>query len=182
VTASIAQVNKRTKTNIFIWFLLIVLSLIYWGSSQRRKSLTNIQVSGTPENGIDECPNLDVLWSHVYHPGRLDLQKRCLKVTGEIVDVKTEADGDWHIQLRLDDGQTELLNEGNFSKQHGNLVVEPICESRVKQEDAQQPCGNLHYGITRFRKGTHVVVVGSYVHDQEHGWMEIHPVSSITEQ
>jgi hypothetical protein len=174
-------VTKRTKSNIFIWFLLIVLSLIFWGSSQRGKSPTN-RVSSLQENVIDECPNLDVLWSHVYHPGRLDVQKRCLKVTGEIVDVKTEADGDWHIQLKLDDGQAELLNEGNFSKQHGNLVVEPICESPVKQEDAQQPCGDLHYGITRFRKGTHVVVVGSYVHDQEHGWMEIHPVSSITEQ
>jgi hypothetical protein len=176
------QVTKRAKTNLLIWCGLIVLALIIWSSSQHRKASTSTQTTSTPTDIREECPNLDALWSHVYHPGRLEIQKRCLKVTGEIVRVKTEADGDWHIQLKLDDGQAQLLNEGNLSIQHGNLVVEPICESAVKQEDAQQPCGDLHYNIPRFRKGTHVTVTGSYVHDREHGWMEIHPVSTMMEQ
>lgn len=174
--------TKRTKINLLIWLLLIVLALIIWVSSQPKKSSTNTQLSSTLSDTTDECPNLDALWFHVYHPGRLEVQKRCLKVMGEIVHVKTEVDGDWHIQLKLDDGQSNLLNEGNLSIQHGNLVVEPICESPVKQEDAQQPCGDLHYGITHFRKGTHVVVTGSYVRDKEHGWMEIHPVSTMVEE
>lgn len=65
--------------------------------------------------------------------------------------------------------------------QGGDLVVEPICEHRVTQPDAITSCENFSGGVVRPRKGQHVRVAGSYVHDTEggHGWMEIHPAVII---
>jgi hypothetical protein len=118
------------------------------------------------------------LWRHVYNPGRLEVVEKCTSVTGTILDWRVEKDGDYHILLRLDAGQSHLLNGKNRERQHGCLVLEPICKRDVTQLDAIQACE----GAPQVRvpeKGSHVRVWGSYVHDAEggHGWMEMHPVS-----
>jgi hypothetical protein len=73
-----------------------------------------------------------------------------------------------------------LLNARNRNPQKSCLVVEVICKGPVKQTDAVQPC----LGATKVKvppKGSRVSVVGPYVKDTEggHGWMELHPVTSI---
>ncbi len=128
-----------------------------------------------------QCRGIRFLWTHVYNPQRLEVRKLCAAVTGVVVKSLGESDGDLHIRLKLDSQFTSLLNDGNRTHQGGNLVVEPICDHNVIQPDAIASCATFHSRIPHFRAGTYVVVVGSYVLDHEHGWMEIHPVVRITE-
>jgi hypothetical protein len=121
------------------------------------------------------------LWDHVYHPARLVKLHDCMTVTGTIVLKRPEKDGDIHIQLKLDKKFLPLLNATNKSRQGGNLVLEPICVGNVTQADAIQPCQGLTNQVAIPKKGDHVAVTGTFVHDIEggHGWMEIHPVTKI---
>src|SRR5437660_88399 len=86
------------------------------------------------------------LEAHVYHPNRLAVAKACMQVRGTILDMRVEADGDYHILLALDatqpDGETgaSLLNPRNTTAQRGCLIVEPICKGPVTQLDAIGPC------------------------------------------
>ena len=126
--------------------------------------------------GCDES-----LWEHVYHPQRLKKVDPCIQVTGIIHHVKHEPDGDAHIQLTLDAQYEGLLNDDNKSHQASCLVLEPICQYPVTQFDAIEACRDFHSDVEVPGKGAHVRVKGTYVWDSEaaHGWMEIHPVTSI---
>jgi hypothetical protein len=133
-------------------------------------------------NSLMAQPNCSAtLWSHVYHPNRFTLWKKCTSVTGVIMHLKKEADGDYHIQLKLDPGQPRFLNQRNMDIQKGCLVLEIICFNKVTQVDAIQPCKRCSRNITVPGRGDHVKVTGSFVKDLErnHGWNEIHPVSLI---
>lgn len=99
------------------------------------------------------------LWDHVYHPERLQIIDRCKTVLGIIESNTAEADGDYHIKLKLDPQFSNLINSANVNGQFGDMVVEPIHISYV---------------------GSHVNVTGSYVLDNQHGgWVEIHPVINM---
>lgn len=121
------------------------------------------------------------LWDHVYHKARLHVIQPCVEVTGTIRHAKKEADGDDHIQLTVDSPFDELLNGRNKSAQSNSLVVEPVCQGPVTQADAIVACRDFHSPVTVPLSGLKVKVVGSLVYDAEanHGWMEIHPVTSI---
>ena len=124
------------------------------------------------------------LWKHVYKPARLVVVEPCISVAGTIHHTKREADGDDHIQLTLDSQYAGLLNDKNNTVQAASLVIEPICQWPAIQPDAIKPCRDFHSGVDIPQKDKHVKVLGSYVLDSEidHGWMEIHPVTSITEE
>lgn len=124
------------------------------------------------------------LWAHVYHKARLRVVAQCIAVTGVIRHIKSEADGDDHIQLTLDPQFSRLLNARNKSAQSNSLVVEPVCQGLCTQPDALASCRDFHSPVTVPADGTKVRIVGSFVLDGEanHGWMEIHPVSSIEAQ
>jgi hypothetical protein len=90
-----------------------------------------------------------LLWTHVYHPGRLIVKQQCTAVTGTIVDatngkksdgVRHEADGDTHGWLKLDSEFENLLNAGNLSAEDGNLVFEVVCKFPVTQAHAKAAC------------------------------------------
>jgi len=104
-------------------------------------------------------------------------------VTGTIETALKEADGDFHIRLRLDPEFSSMLNAKNRSGQHGALVVEPVCMNPVKQKDTKNEhvCDGFSQDVySPDMRGAHVRVTGAYVTDMEHGWNEIHPVTSIT--
>jgi len=95
----------------------------------------------------------------VYHPQRLRVRSRCRLVTGTVTQVRFEDfDGDVHIDLRPDDPR--VVNKGN-DQIGGNLVVEIIPQDRALV-GVPQP-------------GARVTVVGPWVEDSKHGWLEIHP-------
>ncbi|MDO8600755.1 MAG: hypothetical protein Q7R73_04095 [bacterium] len=151
-------------------FLLVLLLFMLWRGGRLSTSSKLREVN----------PVCDAtLWNHVYHPSRLEVKDPCIRVTGVIQKIRVEKDGDYHVELRLDPAYRHLLNDANSKNQRGNLVVEPICQRKVTQENAKEACR----GFNKFMKippvGTRVTVEGSYVLDTHHGWMEIHPATRI---
>ena len=122
------------------------------------------------------------LLTHVYHPTRLKMIAPCIEVTGTIHHTKPEADGDDHIQLRVDPQFADLLNDKNKTVQANSLIIEPVCQGPVTQQDAISACRDFHSPVTVPASGTKVRVLGRFVLDTEaaHGWTEIHPVTSVT--
>lgn len=145
------------------------------------------RLSGAPtEPTCDES-----LWKHVYHgtfpapKDRLRVIKDCTTVTGTLYYLGKEADGDTHMRLALDSQFADLINQKNSDGEDGMLVVESICEKKPTQKDtvAEGVCKNFSQHLyKKGLKGKHVAVTGAYVEDEEeqHGWREIHPVTSIT--
>lgn len=121
---------------------------------------------------------------HVYNPDRLHLLAACIRVAGTIELERAEADGDYHVRLRLDPGQTcagqPCLDADNTSQQAGDLVLEPVCENPITQADAVAACASYHNPLVLPPVGTHVEVMGPFVLDADHGWNEIHPLESVT--
>ena len=97
------------------------------------------------------------------------------------MDARPEADGDWHIQLDLDSEYRSLLNEKNLERQHGCLILEPMCSNRVSQRDTIEEgvCDGFSQDFTTDAIGHRVTATGAYVLDRQHGWTELHPVTSI---
>ncbi|MDE3192972.1 MAG: hypothetical protein KGN00_04720 [Chloroflexota bacterium] len=116
---------------------------------------------------------------HVYNPYRLVVQDPCKTAAGIVTFTRREADGDWHIGLSLDAGQESLLNAKNLTDEQGDLVVEVICALPITQADAVSACSGYANTIPIPTVGSHISVVGPYVLDADHGWMEIHPVWSL---
>jgi hypothetical protein len=139
--------------------------------------LTSARLSTAMSHSSNTCDQS--IWDHIYHPSRLQVNDPCITVTGVIKSIKQERDGDLHVRVQLDPEFTNLLNDGNVAGQFGNLVVEPVCQGPVTQPDAVAACENFHQDINVPPVGTHVTVTGTYVLDLQHGWMEIHPVTTI---
>jgi hypothetical protein len=143
----------------------------------------------TPSQDNQRAASCDTsLWAHVYHgrfpsaEDRLQVINPCLSITGTIVNARPEADGDWHILLDLDTENRPLLNQANLDKQQGYLILEPMCSSHVSQTDTIEEgvCHGFSQDIfTAALIGHRVVATGAYVIDRQHGWAELHPVTSI---
>jgi hypothetical protein len=119
------------------------------------------------------------LWQYVYHPARLQVLNPCTSVTGAVDEVRNEPDGDFHIRFRLDPQFASLLNQMNISGQQGDLVLEPICQGKVTQPDAVQPCKPCAGPHFQPQVGQRYLVWGAHVNDSVHGWNELHPVTSM---
>jgi len=128
------------------------------------------------------------LWDHVYHgkfstaQDRLKTIQNCVAVTGTVVSAAKEKDGDYHIRLKVDPQFKKLLNAKNQTAEAGFLVVEPMCTHKVTQQDTIDEGACNSFKQTIFKPSMlnkPVSVTGTYVQDQEHGWREIHPVTSI---
>lgn len=183
------------------FFFLLSLSLLYFAncSNHHRKDRNKRDTSNVRKEYLDSTKiSIDTahsatntktrnntgvcdpaLWDHVYHKDRLQVVYDCYTVTGTIEKIRKEKDGDDHILLHLDAGQESLLNEKNITEQHGDLVLEPIYVHPPKQADAIACYDGYTNHVMIPSVGDHVSVMGSYVKDTEHGWMEIHPVTSI---
>jgi hypothetical protein len=123
------------------------------------------------------------LMKHVFHPSRLIIKKGCITVKGTIRSEKDKPDGDMHVLVQLDPGQaTDLVNAKNLSRQHGFLIVEVICQRPSSQSSAERACRDFKQNIKIPPIGTHVSITGVHVLDKDHGWLEIHPVTSIKVQ
>ncbi len=122
----------------------------------------------------------EALWQHIYNPQRLKRISDCVTITGTIAAIRKEADGDYHILLSVDGQFTNMINQRNIDAQHGDLVLEPVCQNRVTQEDAKSACDAFSYPIAIPAVGQRVSVTGDYVLDADHGWNELHPVYSFS--
>ena len=116
--------------------------------------------------------------AHVYSPDRLRLLAACVTVTGVIDVIRNEKDGDLHVLLRLDPGEEKYINAKN-AQELGDLVLEPVCVDRPTQADAVSACTGYSNPLSIPPVGSHISVTGPWVLDLDHGWLEIHPVSSV---
>ena len=134
-----------------------------------------------PQQPVDVANQCDQsLWNHVYNPKRLQIVDPCKTVSGVIEAIRVEKDGDYHVLLKLDKEYQNIVNSANIKDQKGDLVLEPICQNPVVQQDAIFACQNFIGTVKVPPVGTHVRVTGTYVLDHEHGgWAEIHPVTRI---
>lgn len=159
-------------------------SLKYYASTEgdifvEPSQISPINTTTTQIPSLTQCDTS--LWDHIYHPNRLQIVQQCITVSGMIEKSISEKDGDYHIRVKLDPQYSNLINSVNNDKQHGDLVVEPICQHTVTQADAISACQNFNGHVNIPPVGTRVKITGSYVLDLQHGgWAEIHPVTSIT--
>lgn len=150
------------------------------GSSSPQVSSAPAIANNDNSSSLGQCDQS--LWDHVYNPQRLQVVEPCKTVSGVIESIRVEQDGDYHVRLKMDPEFASLVNSANVNGQLGDLVVEPICQNPVIQQDAISACQDFHQDLNIPQIGTHVEVTGSYVLDNEHGgWAEIHPVTSISE-
>ena len=164
---------KRARA-ILVFLIVGVCTLVVY------RALHPPQISEPPESSQSTAVKCDQsLWEYVYHPGRLQILEPCISVIGTVDEVRKESDGDVHILFRLDQEFESLLNEKNLLRQHGDLVLEPICQGTVRQADAAEPCSRYNGPYFEPEVGQRYQVWGTYVHDADHGWNELHPVSSM---
>lgn len=170
------------KTLIFLVSLLLLSACAFTNDPYKYNTYPCGHLNcGTLAVINESACNAD-LWNHVYNPQRLTIINPCIAVEGTIRLIRTEKDGDLHIQLIPDSQYANLINNVNIEKQNSSLVLEPICVKTVSQEDAIAACTNFTYPIDLPKIGEHVTVIGSYVLDTAHGWNEIHPVSKFIRQ
>ncbi len=181
---------------ISIILLSIISSCLTTPTEQKRTPIPTI----TTTANTTSCD--EYLWNHVWYPPRLQIIDRCRVVTGVVENISIRGDGDEHISLKLDPEYTNLLNQKNIDEQHGDLVLEIICKSPIRKMDEFIACtkedvneeGHIKVigacvlafnACNGFKQdfeihvGEHVKVTGAYVLDREHGWNEIHPITSI---
>jgi hypothetical protein len=141
-------------------------------------AVTDIQPVSTDQLSV--CTNPEPL-KHVYNPKRLVVLDPCKTVSGTVVKIIKENDGDTHIRLKVDPQYTDTINQVNVDKQGGDLVVEIVCAYEVTQADAINACSGYENKISVPKVNDHVVITGQFVSDTEHGgWNEIHPVYGIS--
>jgi hypothetical protein len=130
------------------------------------------------------CRTEDPL-ANVYHPSRLEVIRPCVSISGTVMSVRSEDDGDVHFDLPVD---PRLVNAGNVAHQHGWLVVEIVPADEPGCVVGQPPrpasgtydCGTCTgANVASPAIGARVTVTGPYVLDSNHGWMEVHPAWSV---
>jgi hypothetical protein len=142
--------------------------------SDREKFREQIDVE--PGN-LDQfnCREGDVL-AGVHNPGRLKVLSRCEEVIGVVgEDEGVKDDGDHVYLLDVGDQYKHMLNEDNYKKQDGMLVVEII------------PADQDSRLINIPKEGDRIHVIGAWVTDNgfrsdgvtKLGWNEIHPAWKI---
>ncbi len=130
----------------------------------------------------------------MYHAYRLHVVQGCTTVTGTVAYVSHEDDGDMHVNLSLPSSESHMLDQANIADEHGNLVTEIVPADRPGCTPGKPPplpptaymSSGYSYGICTGADiatppvGAQVTVTGPYVLDTDHGWMEVHPVWSVT--
>lgn len=165
--------KKARAITLFLVVFVCAFFLVY-------RTLRPDQDSGNSNSSQTSEAQCDQgLWQFVYNPARLQVLAQCVSVTGTVDEVRKEADGDIHILFRVDQEFASLLNEKNISRQNGDLVLEPICQGKVTQTDAAEPCSPYVGPYFEPQVGQRYRASGSFVHDADHGWNELHPVSSM---
>ncbi len=142
--------------------------------------VTDIQPVSTANQLPSACTNPEPL-KHVYNPKRLVVLDQCKTVSGTVVKIIKENDGDTHIRLKVNPRYADTINQVNIDRQGGSLVVEIVCAYEVTQADAISACNGYENKIPLPKVNDHVVITGQFVSDTEHGgWNEIHPVYGIS--
>lgn len=110
---------------------------------------------------------------HIYEPERLSIIKDTSILRGIVINIKSELDGDYHIQLKIDSGSV-ILCKKNYTKQDSCIVLEIVCAH--KSVISLCKCEDYTNQIEIPKIGEKIRVIGQLVIDKRHKWIEIHPV------
>lgn len=136
-------------------------------------ALTSTFTAG-PASGSPYC-NPDLV-KHTYSLSRFTvLSPSCRAVKGTVKATRSELDGDIHIAIVPDDGQSGLSPLEN-----GKMILEIICKTTPQKEAAKKACGSYRSGIKIPAVGSHIKAVGRFVKDNPPDHVELHPLTSIT--
>jgi len=154
----------------------IAFPLIACGSAPTPSSVP----SPPPPPSSPQCDS--TLWPHVHDPKRLAIKSACITVTGTLIESHSSDDGDIDMDLDVDPQYKNLLNQGNLTKTGGYLHIEAICQATVHPDvpAAMVSCADFHGTVPIPPNGAYVQVTGVYLEDNDHGYMEIHPISVMT--
>jgi hypothetical protein len=172
-------------TKIFLYKAIPVLLIFFSISCQTKKDKEKYKEENAGVSGdlnavqVTDGPCDTSIWRFVYIPERLRIIDKCKTVTGIIEESNADPDGDQHMLLKLDNGQSELLTRKNITKKQGDLVIEAVCVNEVFLKKVGSACKGYINNIVIPRVGDHVKVTGSLVNDTHNGWNEIHPITKI---
>ncbi len=179
--------RKRYKTWKSLAFILLLLLIIAFADFYTIKNPAKIDkipsTGGEPQESTasqqpSACINPEPL-KHVYNSSRLVVLDPCKTVSGTVVRIIKETDGDIHIRFKVDPQYEDIINQANVDKEGGNLVVEIVCAFEVTRADAMEVCSGYENKIPVPVVNDHIAITGQLVLDTKHGWNEIHPVYGI---
>lgn len=134
-------------------------------------------VSGFDSEAASSSPYCNpALVNHTYNLSRFaTLSPSCRAVTGVVKRTASELDGDVHIAMAPDPGQSGL-----YPLENGHLVIEVICKATPRKLAAKKACGSYRSPIKIPAVGSHIRAVGRFVKDIPPNHVELHPITSIT--
>nr|MBC7611333.1 hypothetical protein [Pseudopedobacter sp.] len=83
----------------------------------QQTAAAEIKQNVTAHNSTINCDTS--MWKYVYNPSRLQVIDQCKTVTGIIEESSADEDGDQHMLLKLDKGQSDILTKRNIKKKQG---------------------------------------------------------------
>jgi hypothetical protein len=156
---------------------------IHDGNSTSTGGKNNITKATTTTPAAEKCnPSL---WNFIANPpGRFKILSQCVTVTGIVLSVQYEPDGDTDFPLSLDPPYKNMVTQANFNPlMRGGIWSEMICQHPEESVEAfkRGECNGYNGPIFSVPQiGEHLRVTGTYLLDiREGGHAEIHPVSSM---
>src|SRR2546428_4700266 len=112
--AALRVVRSGTREMIARTFfvLAVVLVSVTCGNRPLAEATQAIPSGGGQAGSLDTTCTPTEQAHYVYRPARLQVVEPCVRVVGTIVSSSTEADGDVHLQIRLDPPYQGLLKPG----------------------------------------------------------------------
>ena len=184
------------KVSAFIvTIILIVISPLLLNSksdafsNNNNKSNNNRSPATTSSSSLSSKTCNQSVWNFIANPpGRFKIINQCVTVTGTVLSINPEPDGDTDFPLALDKPYKNMVTKANFNPlMRGGLWCEMICQHpEISSEIEPFKRGECTGFNARLifnplpQVGQHLLVTGTYLLDlREGGHAEIHPVSSI---
>lgn len=142
--------------------------------------LTMFSLSSVPQDimAVDnDCRYLPTLWSLVDYKAKFRLIKDCESAYGEVIDVEAKNDGNLHVRLKLNAGQTNLLVNGS---KKDYIEFEILYVHHEIREEIKKSYYSFMNEIYIPSIGDKVKVTGILVFNLKTKQNELFPVSNIT--
>ena len=181
---------------VTIVLLIAVISLLlnsgsdaFSNNNNKRNNNNSSPTTITTSSSLSSKTCNQSLWNFIANPpGRFKIINQCVTVTGTVLSINPEPDGDTDFPLALDTPYKNMVTKANFNPlMQGGIWCEMICQHpEISSEIEPFKRGECTGFNARLifnplpQVGQHLVVTGTYLLDlREGGHAEIHPVSSI---
>jgi hypothetical protein len=170
-------------TAISVTCIVAVTSLAFF--SYKATAISDIGSTANSTMSSKGCNSS--LWNFIANPpGRFKILNQCVTITGIVLSINPQPDGDIDFPLALDPQFKNMVTKANFNPiMHGGIWCEMICRHPETSSEVEPfkrgECNGFngaHFNLPQI--GQHIRVTGTYLLDlREQGHAEIHPVSSI---